>query len=153
MKIRRPDRYIQWPEKFGRRFIISVDTEEEFDWGAPFQRSGHTTVSVPMLRKFQEFVEKYGVCPAYFVDYSIISDDEAVAFLRNVAERKTAEIGVHLHPWVNPPFDEEVNVFNSFAGNLPWLCHGQQHPAALRLWRRGWSGLHGGWFAAILVGR
>tara|TARA_R110002124_G_scaffold68699_4_gene185548 strand:+ start:893 stop:1918 length:1026 start_codon:yes stop_codon:yes gene_type:complete len=119
MKIRRPDRYIQWPEKFGRRFIISVDTEEEFDWGAPFQRSGHTTVSVPMLRKFQEFVEKYGVRPAYFVDYSIISDDEAVAFLRNVAERKTAEIGVHLHPWVNPPFDEEVNVFNSFAGNLP----------------------------------
>lgn len=30
-----------------------------------------------------------------------------------------AEIGVQLHPWVNPPFDEEVNTFNSFAGNLP----------------------------------
>ncbi len=119
MKIRRPDRHVQWPEKFGRRFLISVDTEEEFDWDAPFQRSGHTTVSVPMLQKFQEFVEKYRVKPAYFVDYSIITDDEAVAFLRTVAEQQTADIGVHLHPWVNPPFDEQVNVHNSFAGNLP----------------------------------
>ena len=119
MKVGKPDRYAGWPENFGRRFLISVDTEEEFDWNAPFQRSGHTTVSVPMLQKFQEFVEKYEVKPAYFVDYSIINDDEAVAFLRNVAEQQTATIGVHLHPWVNPPFDEQVNVQNSFAGNLP----------------------------------
>tara|TARA_R100001244_G_scaffold20643_11_gene21770 strand:+ start:8623 stop:9648 length:1026 start_codon:yes stop_codon:yes gene_type:complete len=119
MKIGKPDRYVQWPENFGRRFVISVDTEEEFDWSAPFQRSGHTTVSVPMLQKFQEFVEKYHVKPAYFVDYSIITDDAAVAFLRTVAEQQSADIGVHLHPWVNPPFDEQVNVQNSFAGNLP----------------------------------
>lgn len=119
MRIGKPDRHVQWPEDFGRRFLISVDTEEEFDWNAPFQRSGHTTVSVPMLRKFQEFIEKYEVQPAYFVDYSIITDDEAVAFLRRVAEQQTAAVGVHLHPWVNPPFDEQVNGPNSFAGNLP----------------------------------
>ena len=119
MRIGKPDRYVQWPENFGRRFLLSVDTEEEFDWNAPFQRSGHTTVSVPMLQKFQEFIEKYEVKPAYFVDYSIINDEAAVAFLRGVAEQQTAAIGVHLHPWVNPPFDEQVNVQNSFAGNLP----------------------------------
>ena len=119
MKIRRPERHVQWPEEFGRRFLITVDTEEEFDWDAPFQRTGHTTVSVPKLQKFQEFIEKYQVKPAYFIDYSIITDDEAVAFLQTVAEQQTAEIGVHLHPWVNPPFDEQVNVHNSFAGNLP----------------------------------
>ena len=119
MKFAKPTRFVQWPENFGRRFLVSVDTEEEFDWDAPFQRSCHTTVSVPMLEKFQEFIEKSQVKPAYFVDYSIITDDAAVAFLRTVAEQKTAEIGVHLHPWVNPPFDEQVNVRNSFAGNLP----------------------------------
>ena len=27
-------------------------------------------------------------------------------------------IGTQLHPWVNPPYEEEVNTFNSFAGNL-----------------------------------
>tara|TARA_R110000824_G_scaffold162204_2_gene337809 strand:- start:265 stop:1251 length:987 start_codon:yes stop_codon:yes gene_type:complete len=119
MKIQKPDRHVQWPKDFGRRFLISIDTEEEFDWDAPFQRRGHTTVTVPMLQKFQEFIEKYGVKPAYFVDYSIIKDDEAVAFLRSVADEQTAEIGVHLHPWVNPPFEERVNDHNSFAGNLP----------------------------------
>jgi len=30
-----------------------------------------------------------------------------------------AEVGIQLHPWVNPPFDEEVTAHNSFAGNLP----------------------------------
>jgi hypothetical protein len=63
MRSRKPERLVRWPEKFGRRFLISVDTEEEFDWDAPFQRSGHTTVSVPMLQKFQEFIEKFGVSP------------------------------------------------------------------------------------------
>ncbi|MEH6789714.1 polysaccharide deacetylase family protein [Parasphingorhabdus sp.] len=96
-----------------------MDTEEEFDWNAPFQRSGHTTISVHKLVRFQQFVEKYGISPAYFVDYSIIDNDEAAAFLRSVAENGTAEVGVHLHPWINPPFDEQVNVYNSFAGNLP----------------------------------
>jgi len=119
MKIRRPDRHVQWPEKFGWRFLISVDTEEEFDWDAPFQCSGHTTETVPKLREFQDFVEAYGVKPIYFVDYAIIGDDRAVAFLRTVAEQQAAVIGVHLHPWVNPPFEEQVNVYNSFAGNLP----------------------------------
>jgi hypothetical protein len=31
-----------------------------------------------------------------------------------------AEVGVQLHPWVNPPFEEEVSEHNSFAGNLPY---------------------------------
>lgn len=106
-------------DDFGRRFLITVDTEEEFDWNAPFQRKGHTTISVPKLRRFQEFVAKYGVKPVYFVDYSIIEDEEAVAFLKTVCEEGTAHVGVHLHPWVNPPFEEETNSRNSFAGNLP----------------------------------
>ncbi|GAB5489443.1 MAG: hypothetical protein Pars2KO_30130 [Parasphingorhabdus sp.] len=110
---------LQLPNDFGRRFLITIDTEEEFDWSGPFERSGHTTVTVPMLERFQRFVEKYGIKPIYFVDYSIIEDDEAAAFLKNSAEAGNAIIGVHLHPWVNPPFDEEVNDHNSFAGNLP----------------------------------
>lgn len=119
MKVQRPDSHVIWPENFGRRFLISVDTEEEFDWNAPFQRDGHTTISVPKLQEFQEFAESLGIKPVYFIDYAIIEDDTAVAFLRTVAEKNTAEVGVHLHPWVNPPFEEKVNVHNSFAGNLP----------------------------------
>lgn len=107
------------PNDFGRRFLITIDTEEEFDWDGPFERSGHTTVTVPMLERYQQFVEKYGIKPVYFVDYSIIEDDDAAAFLKSIAESGSATIGVHLHPWVNPPFEEEVSEQNSFAGNLP----------------------------------
>jgi hypothetical protein len=119
MKIHKPDRHVKWPQEFGRRFLISIDTEEEFDWDAPFQSNGHTTLSAPKLQEFQEFAEGYGIKPVYFIDYAIVEDDAAAAFLRTVAEQNRATIGVHLHPWVNPPFDEQVNVHNSFAGNLP----------------------------------
>ena len=119
MKIQGPIRSLPWPTEFGRRFLISVDTEEEFDWDKPFQREGHTTVSVPQLQKFQDFVAAYAIKPVYFVDYAIVEDDAAAKFLRGVAEQQIATIGVHLHPWVNPPFSEQVNDHNSFAGNLP----------------------------------
>lgn len=119
MKFDAPNRHVRWPENFGRRFLISIDTEEEFDWDAPFQRGGHTTVTAPMLQEFQDFVETYRIKPVYFIDYAIVEDDTAVAFLRKVAAQRSADIGVHLHPWVNPPFDEQVNGHNSFAGNLP----------------------------------
>lgn len=110
---------LDFPDGFGRRFLITIDTEEEFDWDGPFERSGHTTVTVPMLERYQKFVEKYDIKPVYFVDYSIIEDDAAAAFLKSAAASGNATIGVHLHPWVNPPFEEEVNEHNSFAGNLP----------------------------------
>ena len=110
---------MQWPAELGARYLITVDTEEEFDWNAPFERSGHTTITVPMLERFQQFVEKYGIKPVYFADYSIIEDDEAVNFLQSVTKSGNADVGVHLHPWVNPPFDEETTDYNSFAGNLP----------------------------------
>ncbi len=114
-----PNRQSAWPEKLGSRFLITVDTEEEFDWDGPFERSGHTNVSVGKLKRFQMFVEKYGIKPIYFVDYSIVKDVEASAFLKKVVEKDTAAVGVHMHPWINPPFEEELNNHNSFAGNLP----------------------------------
>jgi hypothetical protein len=110
---------VKWPEAFGRRFMITVDTEEEFDWEAPFERSGHTTVTVPKLERFQQFAEKFGIKPVYFIDYSIIESDEAVAFLKRAVSAGIATVGAHLHPWVTPPFEEQVNNYNSFAGNLP----------------------------------
>jgi len=114
----RSDVPFQWPEGFGCRFLVTVDTEEEFDWDGPFERSGHTTITVPKLERFQLFAQKFGIKPVYFVDYSIIEDDEAARFLKSAVEKNAAAVGVHLHPWVNPPFEEEVNNYNSFSGNL-----------------------------------
>lgn len=103
----------------GQRYIVTVDTEEEFDWGKPLARTGHRLDSVPRLAQFQQFCEGFGVVPIYLVDYPIATSSAAAEILRAPLADGRAEIGVQLHPWVSPPHDEEVNEFNSFSGNLP----------------------------------
>ena len=57
--------------------------------------------------------------PTYAVDYPVASTPAAVAVLKAFLDSGRCEIGAHLHPWVNPPAEEEVNAFHSYACNLP----------------------------------
>jgi len=101
------------------RFLLTVDTEEEFDWSMPLDRDSHGLDHVSRLAKFQEFCENEGVVPVYLVDWPIANSGVAADILRAPLAAGRAEIGVQLHPWVNPPFSEELTQANSFAGNLP----------------------------------
>jgi len=103
---------------FGQRFILTVDTEEEFDWLEPLARHNQKVEALPALATFQSFCEERGIVPVYLVDYPVADAAVAGETLRAAIEAGKAEVGVQLHPWVNPPFDEEVTNFNSFAGNL-----------------------------------
>src|SRR5690606_7934440 len=109
----------QFDRSFGQRFLLTVDTEEEFDWNAPLTREGHGLNHVAQLAGFQEFCESEGVVPVYLVDWPIAQSPQAAEILRGPLATGKAEIGVQLHPWVNPPFDEDVTARNSFAGSLP----------------------------------
>jgi len=111
--------YARFAPAFGQRFLLTVDTEEEFDWGKPLAREGHGLAHVAQLARFQAFCESEGVVPVYLVDWPIVHSPEAVEILRRAVAAGEAEVGVQLHPWVNPPFEEEVTPHNSFAGNLP----------------------------------
>ena len=113
-----PD-FVRFAEGVGPRFIVTVDTEEEFDWDAPLRRESQATLTVPALRTFQEFCEGFGVAPIYVVDHPVASAPGTAAALGEAVVAGRAEIGVHLHPWVSPPHEEEVSQRNSFAGNLP----------------------------------
>jgi len=104
---------------FGCRYIVTVDTEEEFDWSKPLAREGHGLDHIPRLAKFQEFCEGLGVVPIYLIDWPVATSSLAADILRAPLASGRAEIGVQLHPWVNPPFDEELSPYTSFAGNLP----------------------------------
>lgn len=104
---------------FGQRVLLTVDTEEEFDWNGPFQREGHGLSHVAAIPRFQGFCESLGVCPVYLVDWPIVTDAYAVEIIGDAVRRGVAEVGVQLHPWVNPPFEEDICGRNSFAGNLP----------------------------------
>ncbi len=104
---------------FGPRFILTVDTEEEFDWDKPIRREGYGLEHLPRIAKFQTFCEKAGVSPIYLVDYPIATSALAADILQEPLSRGTAEVGLQLHPWVNPPHEEDVSEHNSFVGNLP----------------------------------
>lgn len=111
--------FVRFTPDSGQRFVLTVDTEEEFDWRGPLQREGHTTDTVGQLARFQAFCEAEGVIPIYLVDFPIATSPLAAEVLRGPLAAGKAEIGVQLHPWVNPPFEEDVTGFNSYAGNLP----------------------------------
>ncbi|MGQ0589851.1 MAG: polysaccharide deacetylase family protein [Sphingosinicella sp.] len=101
------------------KLLIVVDTEEEFDWSAPFSRASTGTRSIPAQARAHEIYDRFGVVPTYVVDYPVATDPEAIAFLRGLRDAGKAEIGAHLHPWVTPPHVEEVTARNSYHCNLP----------------------------------
>lgn len=98
---------------------LFVDTEEEFDWSDSLSRHEHGVSAVPALREGQALFEAAGLAPCYLVDTPILDSAAAIDILGGVLASGTASVGAHLHPWVTPPFDEDVSPKNSYAGNLP----------------------------------
>jgi hypothetical protein len=122
VRLDRPPRkadYVDLPAGFGTRFSVSVDTEEEFDWSRPHSRDQRATASVEAIPEAHARMRRHGVKPMYLVDHPIATDPVSIAILRPLAEAGECTIGTQLHPWVNPPFDEELSLRNSFVGNLP----------------------------------
>ncbi|MBD3729692.1 MAG: polysaccharide deacetylase family protein [Sphingomonadales bacterium] len=114
-----PGSRFKFPADFGQRALLTVDTEEEFDWNAPFSATDHGLDHVGRLNQFQQFCEGQGVSPVYLVDWPIANSPEAIEIIGGAVAAGKAEVGIQLHPWVNPPHYEGVNTYNSFAGNLP----------------------------------
>ena len=110
---------VAWPESFGTRFLVFVDTEEEFDWSRGFHRDNRSVGHIAALPNTHRRFADRGVALTYMVDHPVATAPQAVEVIRHLLEDNRSTVGTQLHPWVNPPFDEEVSVFNSFAGNLP----------------------------------
>lgn len=115
----RADDHVHFDARFGRRFSVFVDTEEEFDWTRPRSRQATSTDAVRHLPEFQRLMDAHGVRPCYLIDYPVADNAASREVLARIHGGGNCEIGTQLHPWVNPPADEEVNSFNSFVGNLP----------------------------------
>lgn len=113
------DAMIALPDAFGTRFAVFVDTEEEFDWSAPFSRDADGTSHLTAMPEAHARFAQHGVPLTWLVDHPIVACARSVDILRVLLEDGRSAVGTQLHPWVNPPFDETLGVHNSFAGNLP----------------------------------
>ena len=98
--------------------LVTLDVEEEFDWSS-ITRDGHHVRGLEGLQDFHQDCASLGLSPVYLVTYAIMSDPDYVAFFRQVLAAGTAEVGIHLHAWVTPPYWEFPNDFNSYQANLP----------------------------------
>lgn len=98
---------------------VVIHTEEEFDWSRAHDRSVTGVEHMQHIDRAQSLFDEFDVVPNYVIDYPIASQEVAVAPLKKFADSGRALIGAHLHPWVSPPYDEEVNARNSYPGNLP----------------------------------
>lgn len=109
----------RWPDGFGTRFAICIDTEEEFDWNAPFDRQATAVTAIRALPAMHRRFAERGVPLTYLCDYPVAATAEAADTIAALLDDGVSAVGAHLHPWVTPPHDEVVSRPHSFAGNLP----------------------------------
>lgn len=102
------------------KLIVVIDTEEEFDWSAPADRSANAVTAMDYIYRVQDIFDRYGIIPCYVIDYPVTSQENGYRALKAIHADGRCEIGAHLHPWVNPPFDEEMEPRNTFPGNLSY---------------------------------
>lgn len=96
-------------------FLITIDTEGDGLWDRPTQI---TTRNVRELPRFQELCERYRLKPTYVATYEAAADAMYQDFARDVLQRGTAEIGMHLHAWNSPPL---YDLTGDDRAHLPYL--------------------------------
>lgn len=101
---------------------IVIHTEEEFDWNGGFYRSNNHVTHGDKLITFCEKLIKLGAKITFALDYAFVSSEQGKDVIEHFKQHHLAnvEFATHLHPWVNPPFEESnrVSNFNSYPGNL-----------------------------------
>ncbi|MEM1143524.1 MAG: polysaccharide deacetylase family protein [Pseudomonadota bacterium] len=107
------------PDKPDLIFVLSMDTEEEWDWSGPFPEADFSVANANQLPEFQSFCDTLGIRPTYFVDYAIADSAPASATMRTIIDAGNCEVGAHLHPWANPPYFGQTGEYESHVVNLP----------------------------------
>jgi hypothetical protein len=98
---------------------VVIDAEEDFDWTRPAHGTAFTTGCMRRAADLTDIFCAYGVVPTYLLTYPVLCDPEVVGILQRQLEQGQCEVGVQLHPWVNPPFDPDEKQQVSFLGALP----------------------------------
>ena len=114
-----PAAELRLPLDAAPRLLVVLDTEEEFDWSKGFDRRNTGVEHKRAIDRVQSIFDAFAVKPVYVIDHPIATQRTSSEPLRAFAREGRCENGAHLHPWVSPPFDEDVNPRNSYPGNLP----------------------------------
>jgi len=101
--------------------MMTIDTEEEWDWDGPFPTEGARVENVTRLNGFQQLCATYGLATTYFVSHAVMADARARDALLELHAGGGVELGMHVHPWNTPPVETNriVTARDSFLHNHP----------------------------------
>jgi hypothetical protein len=114
-----PSDYCRFDPAEQAKLVVVVDSEEEFDWSNDFSRSNTAVRAMRWIGRIQTIFDEYRIKPVYVIDYPVASQFDGYRLLQEIHSSGRCLIGTHLHPWVNPPYEEPVSRYNSFPVNLP----------------------------------
>ncbi|UVO54012.1 WalW protein [Sphingomonas sp. SUN039] len=114
------DARLHLPDSFGTRFAMFGDAEEEFDWNGPFRRESTSTATIRALPEANARFRAAGLDPCWMVDWPVVDNPDSGTIMRELVASGECTVGTQLHPWVSPPFEEEVTRRNSYTCNLPY---------------------------------
>src|SRR3546814_8689236 len=83
-----------------------VCSSDLFDWHLPHSRDNTSVSAIAAQGPAQQIFARHDIVPTYVVDYPVATTPAAVAVLKSFFDQGACRIGTHLHPWVNPPFQE-----------------------------------------------
>ena len=72
--------------------LVVIDTEEEFDWNAPFDRQSTATRSLPALTRAQEVFDRHGIRPLYLEVHEKAVDNGVAARIEAVEDQGSHKI-------------------------------------------------------------
>lgn len=97
--------------------IVTIDTEED-NW-EHYSATDNPVENIRKIVRLQSLFDMFGVKPTYLITYPVATNPTSVEILKKILEDGKCEIGMHCHPWNTPPFEEEINAYNSMLCNLP----------------------------------
>lgn len=103
-------------ESYRPRLIVTVDTEESFDWSR-FDKASWCVCAPEGVERFQALCEEAGAAPLYFLTLPMIEDEKMSALFQKLHRKECASFGLHLHQWATPPGDY-WGAFYSYQKNL-----------------------------------
>jgi hypothetical protein len=89
--------------------VVTIDTEEEGRWSGSYPAHGNTCRNIRLLPRIHQIITRLEAIPTYLVDYPVAVDPQACKILAGFAADGSCEIGAHLHPWCNPPFESSFD--------------------------------------------
>lgn len=109
---------IRWPATLGRRYVVFVDVEEEFDWTAPLGRDNRAVSAIRALPDAHARFADRGIGLVCLIDHPVATDPASIAILQAIAADGRSTIGAQLHGWVTPPYHGSA-WDERYTGSLP----------------------------------